>query len=303
MIKNICMIQSPANEENEVREFIINQVKEYVDSYFVDDFGNLILNKKGNGKKLCIECGMDEPFLMVADNSGGKIRVSAPPHFSAKDFLCKKVIFKDKTVGEVKSEKDDENISFFDLYIESDSKKREIGEKAVLYSSFFEDKCEISSFNLRYKISAFLLIEFIKELSETKYNLYFVFSSQRCLAARGLKAFLTVNEFDIVLSVSGCKADRYISCGDGAVICAKEKNTVFSVDVRKELTEIAKKCGIAHKVHLLNENHNSRVIYTTGYGAKCALLCVPYSYDEKTGDKAQKYDIKNIIKLLIAYCK
>ena len=46
LIKNITEIYSPSGREDEVRNFIISQIKDYVDEYKIDKIGNLIAFKK-----------------------------------------------------------------------------------------------------------------------------------------------------------------------------------------------------------------------------------------------------------------
>ena len=51
LLKELVGIYGPASNEKPIREYIENEIKDYVDEIEVDSLGNLIARKKGNGKK------------------------------------------------------------------------------------------------------------------------------------------------------------------------------------------------------------------------------------------------------------
>ena len=104
MLKKLCEISSPASGEEKIKEFIINELKDYTDSYYTDSFGNLVFLKEGKGEKTVIECGIDEPFIMVCESDEDTLRFTATPHFKADIFSDKKMVNKDGLVYEVSSD-------------------------------------------------------------------------------------------------------------------------------------------------------------------------------------------------------
>ena len=52
LLKKLTECNSVSGNEEEIREFIKSQVKDYADEILVDAMGNLIVRKKGTGKKL-----------------------------------------------------------------------------------------------------------------------------------------------------------------------------------------------------------------------------------------------------------
>ncbi len=67
LLENLVKIYGPASNEAPIREFIIKEIKDYVDEIKVDTLGNLIAHKKGNGKKIMISAHMDQIGMMVID--------------------------------------------------------------------------------------------------------------------------------------------------------------------------------------------------------------------------------------------
>ena len=52
IMDKLSMLHGPSGFEGEVRKFIIEQIKPFVDEVKVDRMGNVIAHKKGKGKKV-----------------------------------------------------------------------------------------------------------------------------------------------------------------------------------------------------------------------------------------------------------
>lgn len=298
MFSKLCNISSPASYEEKIKEFIINETKEYVSSYYVDSFGNLILNIDGDGDKKIIECGIDEPFLMANHFEDNKQFFTAPPHFKAEDFKDKEMISENGLVVKVISGEDKEKISFSDFYAKTET-ETDFGKLFSYYPNFTENKKFYSAENIIYKAPVYVVVSAIKDLKNCNKNITFLFSCQKLLAARGLRAYFSLDRCASVVSLSCTKENEYVKCGKGAVICVKEKSAFVSQRIKENLVNLAGCENIDYVPAILSENHNLKAFITSGAGAECGLLCVPY--DKK--NKISKSDIKNLIKLVISYCK
>ncbi|HZK34683.1 MAG TPA: M42 family peptidase, partial [Bacillota bacterium] len=67
-LKKLTSLDGVSGVEKPVRDYIISKIKDYVDSYHIDNMGNLITYKKGKGLglKVMIDAHMDEVGLMVS---------------------------------------------------------------------------------------------------------------------------------------------------------------------------------------------------------------------------------------------
>ena len=59
-LKELVSIYGPSGNENKIREYIEEQIKDYVDEITVDAMGNLIARKKGDGKRVMLAAHMDK---------------------------------------------------------------------------------------------------------------------------------------------------------------------------------------------------------------------------------------------------
>lgn len=279
MIKRMCETPAPSGREDAFKNLIIDEVKAFADIYFEDTFSNLVFIKKGEGKRILIECGIDEAFVMVSSDNKMSLNFTVLPHFKTEEFVDKNMCFSDGETVKIKSETKD-NISFFNLYSKS-IKKRNIGEFLTKEPCFKETEKSFISNNIEYKISAYLMCEIMKEIKNTNSEIYFVFSAQKNLAMRGIKAFMRTGiSFDAAISLCCLEEDENVKCGDGCMIVAKEKSCVLSVKLRRKIVDAAKQNNILYKTLLTDKNLNSKVFITEGAGACHSVLGVPFGREK-----------------------
>ena len=63
LIKKLCLLNGTSGRENEVRDFIINEIKNFADSIEIDPLGNLLVMKKGKKRaknRVMLDSHMDE---------------------------------------------------------------------------------------------------------------------------------------------------------------------------------------------------------------------------------------------------
>ena len=60
LLKKLTQITGVSGNEEEIRNVIIEEIKDKVDEITVDTLGNLIAVKKGSGKRIMVAAHMDE---------------------------------------------------------------------------------------------------------------------------------------------------------------------------------------------------------------------------------------------------
>ena len=67
LLRKLCNIDGTSGDENVVRDFIINEIKDFCE-YRIDNLGNIIAFKKGkndSAKKVMLDAHMDEVGFLV----------------------------------------------------------------------------------------------------------------------------------------------------------------------------------------------------------------------------------------------
>ncbi len=291
MIEKITNAFSPSGREDEVRQILIESLKDKFDKIYVDSLGNVIA-KKGVSPKLLIECGMDSPGIMVVDNSDGKAWFSAFGGLKPKAWIGKKIIFENGFCGEVKydgEKSDDAKIS--DLYIELEIAEISVGDFGILKTEFSEGDDYYFGYGLKSKAGLLAVYQAVLDLDE---DFAVLFSAQKRIGGKGIKAFLSANNFECAISVDGfCDKEA-----DGTVVIAKDSTAVASVDFRKALENVAVLQKLDVKTSVLDENFFGSSFLTSGKGTEWTAIGIPAKLGEDGKDKILKKDLENAVKLL-----
>lgn len=322
LLKKLCLTFSPSGNEEKICDLIANEVKPYADEVYTDVLGNLIAHKKGNGKKLMLAAHVDEIGLaltFIDDN--GFLRFGAVGGVDPIFSLYQGVEFANGTKGVVSYEEDIDsvkNIKLNKMFIDIGAKNKEeaqkkvkIGDFAAFTGEFIDMGEKISSKALDNRAGVYVLIETLKNIKKSDYDLYFVFTTQEEVGLRGAKVSAYNIEPDIAIAVDvtdtgdtpNCKK-MAVKLGGGAAIKVKDSSVICDKEIREALEETAQKNGIDYQREILAYGGtDAGVIHTTKYGVKTGAVSIPVRYIHSTKETAAKSDIEGAIKLLTAFCE
>ena len=135
LIKRLTQSFGVSGNEEEIRETIIDEIKNDIQEIKVDTLGNLIATKPGKGKKIMVAAHMDEIGVIATYiDEKGFIRFSNIGGVSAFVSVGQKVKFKNGTIGTVFYEdklEDMKNLKLSKMYIDIGAKDKKDAEKSV----------------------------------------------------------------------------------------------------------------------------------------------------------------------------
>ncbi|MBV1818475.1 M42 family metallopeptidase [Anaerosalibacter bizertensis] len=317
LAKKLVNIYSPSGDENNIREFIKDEIKDFVDEVEIDSLGNLIARKKGKGKKIMLAAHMDQIGLMVTDiDDKGFLRFTNIGGISPVLSLGQKVIFKNGTVGVIFAEPVDnigklklENM-FIDIGVlnkEEAEKKVSIGDICVYESGFSENDNVIFSKCLDDRIGCFVLIETLKRVKNSDNDLYFVFTVQEEVGLRGARtsAYKINPDLGIAIDVTSSgdtpKAKRFaVSLNKGTAIKVKDNSILTHPKVRELMAEVAEENSIPYQMEVLEfGGTDSGAIHLTREGIPTGAISIPTRYVHSTVEMSSKKDINYSVDLLV----
>lgn len=317
LVKKLVNIYSPSGDENNIREFIKDEIKDFVDEVEIDSLGNLIARKKGKGKKIMLAAHMDQIGLMVTDiDDKGFLRFTNIGGISPVLSLGQKVIFKNGTVGVIFAEPVDnigklklENM-FIDIGVlnkEEAEKKVSIGDICVYESGFSENDNVIFSKCLDDRIGCFVLIETLKRVKNSDNDLYFVFTVQEEVGLRGARtsAYKINPDLGIAIDVTSSgdtpKAKRFaVSLNKGTAIKVKDNSILTHPKVRELMAEVAEENSIPYQMEVLEfGGTDSGAIHLTREGIPTGAISIPTRYVHSTVEMSSKKDINYSVDLLV----
>lgn len=326
MLKDLCLLNGTSGDEVRVRDYIINEIKEY-STYKVDNLGSVIAYKKGKkkpNKTVCINAHMDEVgFIITGITSDGYLRFAPVGGIDTKVCLDRAVtvgenringIIADKAYHLLEDSEKDKAPSFDKLLIDIGAKSETEAQSVVSLGDFayFEsDYTELGNGYIKAKalddrIGCMLMIELIK--SELEYDTVFCFNVQEEVGLRGSKctSFAVSADISIVLEattagdldgVSG--ADRVCVLGNGGVVSFMDNRTIYDRELYKLAMNTASENNIPVQTKTAVAGGNDAgSIQTSGKGAKVMALSLPCRYIHSPSSVVKKSDIDNTRKLL-----
>ncbi|WP_446715290.1 M42 family metallopeptidase [Caloramator sp. Dgby_cultured_2] len=317
LLRDLVSIYGPSGREDLVADFIIEQIKDYVDEVQKDALGNVIAMKKGKGsKKVMLAAHMDQIGIMVTFiDENGFLRFSNIGGLNPYSLLYKRVIFKNGVEGIISKEQkaDIKELTLKELYIDigastrdEASQKVQIGDFGVFKSDFqdFGDRVVGAAFDDR--LGCYVLLEVAKQIKDSENDIYFVFTTQEEVGLRGAKVSAFRIEPDLAIAVDVTATGDTPNCnkmavklGEGAAIKIMDRAFIVHPKVKDLLVRVAEENNVKYQFEILEMGTTDAAeIYTTKTGVPTGVISIPTRYVHSHSEMADKRDIKAAIDIL-----
>jgi endoglucanase len=328
LLKKLTEASGVSGNEKEIRDIIIDEIKDYVDDLEVDRLGNIIIHKKGNKnpKKLMITSHMDEVGLMITDiDDIGLLKFTTVGGIDKRILVSKPVLIgKNKVPGVIgakpihlqKREEWQSALNIDQLYIDIGANTKEeaeniisIGDYVAFDSQYIEfGKRLVKAKALDNRVGCSLLIELIKEIEDIDFYGVFTVMEEIGLVGAGPAAYKVEPDISIVLEGTLCydvpKLDDHLVptyLNKGPAISLIDRTTLYDIDFRKKIAKIAEKNDIPYQYRKTAMGGNdSGKIHTTKEGSITTTISVPCRNIHSQTSVMSKYDYENALKLLKA---
>lgn len=325
LLKRLTEASGVSGNEKEVRDIIISEIKDYVDTVKIDSIGNIIAYKKGkaNTKKLMVTAHMDEIGLIVKDiDSTGLLKFLTVGGIDKRILVSKVVtIGPEKIMGVIGAkpihlQKRDEwtkALEFDELYIDIGAKSKEDAEKIVSVGDYvcFHSSYEEFGHNLvkakalDNRVGCSILINLIKEIKDISFYGVFTVMEEVGLVGAGPAAYEVDPDIAIILEGTICydmpKLDTHLIptyLGDGPAISLIDRTTIYNPEFRNKVVEIAKKNNIPFQFRKTAMGGNdSGKIHTTKAGCLTTTISVPCRYIHSPASVMSLDDYNNTYEL------
>ena len=310
---------APSGREDAAHKTIEALIKPYADEIKTDPFGNLIIHKKGTGKKLMLCAHLDTiGFIATYIDDKGFVRIGAVGGIEKQDSINRPVIFKNGTKGilskEEKAELKDATLS--DFFIDLGIQSKEEAEKLVTLGdiALFDGKPEnmgsgVTSPYLDNRLGVALLLRTLMKNIESKHDLYIVLSAQEEVGLRGAKsaAYSIQPNYAIAIDVTDCggtpgqKEKLPVCIGNGAAIKLMDRAVLTSKEITAQLEALAAKNNIkAQREIFLAGGTDAGAIQSSRGGVLTGAISIPARYVHSPAEFAAWADIEAAETLLEA---
>ncbi len=327
LIKDLSLIDGISGREADVREYIINQVKDFATEITVDPLGNLIVFKKGKeraSKKVLLDAHMDEVgFIITSINSDGTLNFECVGGINIAVMTGRNVTVGDKKIHgvigvvpthliPVDKKSDYPDVKSLCIDIGTSSKEQteayvRIGDMACFKSDFVSyGDGNIKGKALDDRAGCALLIEMIK--SDLPYDLYFSFSvGEETGSGMVQTAVYTVRpDYSIVVETTtaadlhGVEESKTVcKLGNGPVVSYMDRRTVYNKKLYDRAFDTAKANDIKIQTKsLVAGGNNSRSVQTVAGGVKVMAVSMPCRYLHSPSCVLKVEDIAETLRFL-----
>ena len=330
LLASICEIAGAPGFEQRVRELVINEIKDVVDEYSIDNMGNLTALKRGTSsdKKVMIGAHMDEiGFIVTHIDEKGFVRFHTLGGFDPKTLTAQRVIIHGKKdlVGVMGSKpihvmtaaERTKVPKTTDYFIDLGRSREEVikyisvGDSITRERKLIEMGDCVNCKSIDNRVSVFILIETLKRLKEFPYDVYGVFTVQEEVGIRGAQvATLQIQpdfgfglDTTIAYDVPGAAAHEKITeLGKGAAIKIMDSQTICDYRMVRYMKELAAKKNLNTQVEILPAGGTDTMgiqRFTAG-GSIAGAVSIPTRHIHQVIEMAHKDDIQQSIELLKA---
>ena len=326
LLKKLTEANGVSGNEKEVRDLIIEEIKNYVDDIKVDRIGNIIAYKKGSIEtpKIMIAAHMDEVGLIVTKIDKSGLINFKPVGGLDKRILVSKVvkIGKDRISGVIgakpihlqKNNERSKALDYNNLYIDIGAKSNEQAEKLVQVGDYIAFDSEYIEFGDNFvkakalddRVGCSILIDLLK--SDTKTSIYAAFTVMEEIGLIGAApaSYQIDPDIGIVLEGTTCADTTDVeshlqstNVGKGPAISLMDRTTIFDRKFRDMIVETAKANNIPYQFRRSSAGGNdSGRIHTAKKGAVTTTLSVPCRYIHSPINVMSKDDYENTGRLL-----
>lgn len=316
ILKTLCELDGPSGNEDRVRNFIINEIKDFCDAE-IDPMGNIIAFKKGKNSpkyKVMLDAHMDEVGVIITDiTSDGFLKFQTVGGIKTESLFCKNIRF-GETLGVIgakpihQSSPDERKVlpSVDALYIDIGAEDKETAEKAVsigdigTFATDWQDltKDIFLAKAIDDRVGCAVLINILKQPAE--YDFYATFTVGEEIGCRGAKtATYTVSpDFAIALECTTAfdlhkNSDNPIAkVGQGVAVSFMDRSTLYDRDLYNFTLNLANEKGIAVQVKTaVTGGNNSGAIHLTKSGVRTITLSLPGRYIHSSATVGSRADV------------
>lgn len=319
LIKSLVESYGPSGYETEVTDMIQELVKDLADEVKTDALGNLIAIKKGNGqgKKIMFAAHADEIGVVITHvDDLGFLRFANIGGLNPLTLLGNRVRFANGTIGVIGREKGElKDLTLDKMFIdigakdkEDAQKKAQVGDFAILHREFSDLGDRVVAKSMDDRIGCAILIQAMKQLTQTNHDLYFVFTTQEEVGIRGARtSAYSINPdlgvaLDVTLTGDTPNAPRMdVGLGKGVAIKVKDSSMVAHPKVKQLMTELAKENNIPYQYEVLERGGtDAGAIHLTREGVPSGTISIPCRYVHTVSEMVDINDVQACVKLVVA---
>ncbi len=320
------LIETPGapGHEQPIRQLVISLVKDHVDECYLDGMGNLITCKKGHnnphGKRILIAAHLDEISFMVNHiDKDGFLKFIPLGGFDPKTLTAMRVqvqgegepllgMMGSKPIHIMSAEERTKAVTLDDFYIDLGLSKEEVEQKVPIGAVVTRHQPLervghlVSGKSLDNRISVYILVQLLRTLAATPYDVYGVFTVQEEVGVRGAAVaghqlspdFALALDVTIASDTPGTPEHKRVSqLGKGTAIKLYDTSCISDVRMVRYLKQLAEQHQIRWQPEILQGGGTdaSGIQRMGERGVITGALSIPTRYIHQTVETVHPDDV------------
>lgn len=327
LLAEICETPGAPGYEQPIRNMVLREIKQLADKVSIDNMGNVTAFKKGKeNKKVMIGAHLDEiSFIVSHIDDKGFVFFHPLGGFDPKTLTAQRVIIhgkKDligvmgsKPIHVMTPEERTKAPKITDFFIDLGMSEKEVkkyvsvGNVITRERKLIEMGDCVNCKSIDNRISVFILIETLRELKKTPYDIYAVFTVQEEVGIRGasVSALKIQPDFGfgldttIAYDVPGALAHEMVTkLGEGAAIKIMDSSTICDYRMVDYMKKTADKYKIKWQPEVLpaGGTDTAGIQRMSAGGSIAGAVSIPTRHIHQVIESANKKDIEGSIQLL-----
>ncbi len=328
LLAEICETPGAPGFEQRIREVVLREVESLADEVKVDRMGNVIALKKGkdSSRKVMAAAHMDEIGFMVSHiEENGFIHFVPLGGFDPKTLTAQRVIVHgsqdligvmgSKPVHLMTPEERGKKLQLEDFFIDVGLPREEVEKIVSVGNPVTRERGLIEMGNcvnvksLDNRVSVFILIEVLREMEQSPYDFYAVFTVQEEVGIRG--AHVSANgiqpdfgfglDVTIAFDTPGSRPEESVTkLGKGTAIKMMDASVICDYRMVRYMKEVAAKRDITWQPEVLPKGgtDTAGIQRMSMQGAICGAVSIPCRNVHQVIEMCDKDDIRGSIDLL-----
>jgi endoglucanase len=322
LLQTLTETFGPSGYEEEVRRIVRSEVEALADEVRVDTLGNLIARKRPakatqTTKKVMIAAHMDEIGIIVSHvDEHGFVRFSPIGGVFRRYVLGGRVRFLNGTPGIIGFDRLDnvnELPTLDKVYIDVGATSPKdcpvgVGDIAAFDRQYSDLGNRLVAKSMDDRVGVLVAIETLRALKSSPYDLYFVFTTQEEVGARGAatSAYGVDPDIGIALDVTPTGDTPHalkmeMALGKGPCIKIQDMGMIADPRVVQWMIQAAEKNKIPYQREVLLVGWtDAKAIQATRAGVPSGCISIPVRYVHSPSEMVDYADVQNAVKLLTA---
>ena len=322
LIKKLVNAPGPSGYEDQVREIIRSEIKDYADEIRVDALGSLIARKgkaSKNGLKIMLSGHMDEIGVIATFiDANGFVRFTGIGGVFPQNCQAGRVRFLNGTPGVICNEMR----GFFDavespaldkMFIDVGAKSKadcpvKVGDVGVFERPFEDFGTRLVSKAMDDRIACAILVAVLQQVKNSPHELDFVFSVQEEVGLRGAKAaaFGLNPDFGLAVDVTPVMdtpkgRSNSVELGKGPALKVKDSSLVVDPRVVELTRRTAESLQIPYQFEVLTGGGtDAGGINLVHAGVPSTCISVPTRYVHTPSEMVDYQDVLDAVRLVSA---